>query len=108
MKYKITHYANFGNYYVVVFEINGYYVYIICYKDETGAFVGHEVSTVFNKLSIIESRFNVVPYSEGQEYGELINSLVASAEKQLISKYPEIVDKINFYIEKEMNQLNML
>lgn len=108
MKYKITHYANFGNYYVVVFEINGYYVYVMMFKATDNLFYPATVSTPTKDFGVVSGRFEVVPYSEGQEYGELINSLVASAEKQLISKYPEIVDKINFYIEKEMNQLNML
>lgn len=108
MKYKITHYANFGNYYVVVFEINGYYVYITCYKGENNDFVGSETSAIFKRLSAINSRFNLIPYSKEQEYGELINNLVAFAEKQLALKYPEIMDEINFYIEKEMNQLKML
>lgn len=108
MKYKITHYANFGNYYVVVFEINGYYVYIINFKDKDDTFYFAGISQPTKDFGVVSGRFNVVPYSKEQEYGELINNLVSFAEKQLVSKYPEIVDEINFYIEKEMNQLNML
>lgn len=108
MKYKVTHYANFDNYYVVVFEINGYYVYVMTFKDNKDDFYPVKVSKPTKDFGVISGRFNPIPYSKDQEYGNLINNLITISENQLVSKYSEIVDEINFYIEKEMKNLNML
>lgn len=107
MKYKITNYANFGNYYVVVFEVDGYYIYTIMYKDEENVFYPGSFSSPTKNFEAISDRFEVVPYSKEKDYGELINNLISTAEKKLVSDYAMVKEKIDFYIEKEMSQLNM-
>ena len=107
MKYTVTHYANFGNYYVVVFQIDGYYVYAIMYKDEKNEFYPATLSSPTKNFNVVSERFELVPYSKSGQYGDLINTLISAAEKQLISRFDEIEKEVNFYIEKEMSQLNM-
>lgn len=107
MKYTVTHYANFGSYYVVVFEINGFYVYVIIFKDEKNDFCPATLSSPIKDFSVISERFELVPYSKSGQYGDLINALISVAEKKFISRIDEIEKEIDFYIEKEMSQLNM-
>ncbi len=107
MKYKVTHYANFEDYYVVVFEIDGYYVYVIMLKDEKNEFYPVTLSSPTKNFNVVSERFELVPYSKEKDYGELIDNLISTAEKKFVSDYAMVKEKIDFYIEKEMSQLNM-